>query len=55
MSVSLHMLKNDFVPMPKRDDVAVIDNLRAHEVTGVRGAIETARARLRKSAVFPEP
>jgi transposase len=35
------------VPTLKRNDVVVIDNLRAHKVVGVREAIETARATLR--------
>jgi len=32
------------VPTLKRNDIVVIDNLRAHKVAGVREAIETARA-----------
>ena len=35
------------VPTLKRNDIVVIDNLRAHKVAGVREAIETARATLR--------
>jgi len=35
------------VPTLKRNDIVVIDNLRAHKVVGVREAIEAARATLR--------
>jgi transposase len=35
------------VPTLKRNDIVVIDNLRAHKVAGIREAIETARATLR--------
>jgi len=35
------------VPVLKRNDIVVADNLRAHKVSGVREAIETARATLR--------
>jgi transposase len=35
------------VPTLKRNDIVVIDNLRAHKVAGIREAIEAARATLR--------
>jgi transposase len=35
------------VPTLKRNDIVVMDNLRAHKVTGVREAIEKARATIR--------
>ena len=35
------------VPTLKRDDIVVMDNLPAHNVPGVRKAIEKARATLR--------
>lgn len=35
------------VPTLKRNDIVVIDNLRAHKVAGIREAIEASRATLR--------
>jgi transposase len=35
------------VPMLKRNDIVVLDNLQAHKVAGVREAIEKARATVR--------
>jgi transposase len=35
------------VPTLKRNDIVVMDNLRAHKVPGVREAIEKARATVR--------
>ena len=35
------------VPTLRRNDIVVMDNLRAHKVPGVREAIETARATVR--------
>jgi transposase len=35
------------VPTLKRNDIVVMDNLAAHKVSGVREAIEAARATLR--------
>jgi transposase len=43
----LAYVEHCLVPIPKRNDIVVIDNLRAHKVAGVREAIETARATLR--------
>ena len=43
------------VPTLKGNDIVVIDNLRAHKVAGVREAIETARAFLRKVAARTVP
>jgi transposase len=43
----LAYVKHCLVPTLKRNDIVVIDNLRAHKVAGVREAIETARATLR--------
>jgi transposase len=43
----LAYLEQCLVPTLKPDDVVVIDNLKAHRVTGVREAIEAAGATLR--------
>jgi len=43
----LAYVEHCLVPTLKRNDIVVIDNLRAHKVAGVREAIETARATLR--------
>ena len=43
-------------PTLKRNDIVVIDNLRAHKVVGVREAIEAAGATLRYlPQYFPRP
>jgi len=55
-NVSLPMLNIVSCQRLKRNDIVVIDNLRAHKVAGVREAIETGRATLRYLAsVFPRP
>jgi transposase len=43
----LAYVEHCLVPTLKRNDIVVVDNLRAHKVAGVREAIETARATLR--------
>jgi len=43
----LAYVEHCLVPTLKRNDIVVIDNLRAHKVAGVREAIETGRATLR--------
>jgi transposase len=43
----LAYIKQCLVPVLRREDVVVMDNLGAHKVSGIREAIETARATLR--------
>jgi transposase len=43
----LAYIEQCLVPTLQRNDIVVIDNLSAHKVTGIREAIETARATLR--------
>jgi len=43
----LAYIEQCLVPVLRREDVVVMDNLGAHKVSGIREAIETARATLR--------
>jgi transposase len=43
----LAYVEHCLVPTLKRNDIVVLDNLRAHKVAGVREVIEAARATLR--------
>ena len=45
--VFLSYIKQCLIPKLRRNDIVVMDNLRAHKVTGVPKAIENARATLR--------
>jgi len=40
-------VEQGLAPALKRDDIVIMDNLRAHKVPGIREAIEKARASLR--------
>jgi len=42
------------VPVLRRDDVVILDNLSTHKVAGVQTAIESAGARLEYLSLSPE-